>query len=207
MRYLSLFSGIGGFEKGIEQAYETLHQRPAGTKEEKDGTDRPCPDHSGEHARQSPACVGFSEIDPYAVNIYQKHYPNHKNYGDITKISADALPDFDLLVGGFPCPSFSIAGKRKGLDDLRGQLIFDVIRILRAKRPKNFVLENVKGILSHDSGKTMEIICEELCESGYAIDFEVLNSKDFGVQEMHFQLKKVDGDWLITRVETVKTLS
>ena len=153
MKYFSTFSGIGGFELGIMAS----------------------------NAYQ-PECVGYSEIDKYAIQIYEKHF-RHKNYGDITTIKAEELPDFDLLVGGFPCPSWSIAGKRKGFEDLRGQLVFDIIRILRGKKPKMFLLENVKGILSHDKGNSMEVICEELCESGYAIDFEVLNSKNFGVPQ------------------------
>ena len=154
IKILSLFSGIGGFEKGIIDAI-------------------------GNRAE----FIGYSEIDRYAIQIYKKHFPNHLNLYDITTIIPNELPDFDLLVGGFPCPSFSIAGKRKGLDDIRGQLVFEIIRILRGKKPKMFLLENVKGLLSHDGGKTMEIICEELCESGYAIDFEVLNSKNFGVPQ------------------------
>jgi DNA (cytosine-5)-methyltransferase 1 len=183
MRYFSTFSGIGGFELGIELAYESLDSRPTREKEQEVDTEQNSTNSSSKYSRQSPTCIGYSEIDKYAVQIYQKHFPEHKNYGDITAIIAEELPDFDLLVGGFPCPSFSIAGKRKGLDDFRGQLVFDVIRILRSKKPRMFLLENVKGLLSHDKGRTMEIICEELCESGYAIDFEVLNSKDFGVPQ------------------------
>jgi DNA (cytosine-5)-methyltransferase 1 len=154
MKYLSLFSGIGGFELGIIRAI-------------------------GERAD----FVAYSEIDKYAIQIYEKQFPEHKNFGDITKIKAEELPEFDFLCGGFPCPSYSIAGKRKGLDDPRGQLVFDIIRILRCKKPKMFLLENVKGLLSHDKGRTMEIICEELCACGYAIDFEVLNAKNFGVAQ------------------------
>lgn len=131
----------------------------------------------------SPTCIGYSEIDKYATQIYQRHFPNHKNYGDITKINKEELPDFDLLVGGVPCQSWSIAGKRGGFDDERGNMWFQCVEILRAKQPKLFLFENVKGLLSHDGGKSMERICEELCESGYAIDFEVLNSKDFGVPQ------------------------
>jgi len=149
MKYLSLFTGIGGFELGIGDKAES---------------------------------IGYSEIDKYAIQIYENHF-KHKNHGDITKIIAKDLPDFDLLVGGFPCPSFSIAGKRQGLDDTRGQLVFDIVRILRCKKPKMFLLENVKGLISHDNGKTMETICEELCKCDYAIDFEVLNSKNFGVPQ------------------------
>jgi len=180
--YLSTFSGVGGFELGIQQAYENI-QRTKGVQQ--GGLDRngDLSDARGQRMAAEPLCIGYSEIDRYAIQTYQKHFPTHHNYGDITSIVAEELPDFDLLVGGFPCPSWSIAGKRGGFEDLRGQLVFDIIRILRGKKPRMFVLENVKGILSHDKGNSMEVICEALCESGYAIDFEVLNSKDFGVPQ------------------------
>ena len=191
MKYLSLFSGIGGFELGIQQAYESNneHAHLSEEPEQKERSQRRIGTTDKHeillHDRDwtAPLCVGFSEIDKYATQIYQSHFPTHHNYGDITLIDTDTLPDFDLLVGGFPCPSWSIAGKRGGFEDLRGQLVFDIIRILRGKKPRMFVLENVKGILSHDKGNSMEVICEALCESGYAIDFEVLNSKDFGVPQ------------------------
>ena len=89
--------------------------------------------------------IGFSEIEPHAIAVLKYHYPEIKNYGSITEINTDDLPDFDLMTFGFPCQSYSVAGKRKGLEDLRGQLIFDVIRILRDKKPKYFIGENVKG--------------------------------------------------------------
>lgn len=128
-------------------------------------------------------CVGFSEIDKYATQIYQKHFPNHKNYGDITKLNTADLPDFDLLVGGFPCQAFSVAGKRKGFEDTRGTLFFELARILRDKRPRYFVFENVKGLLSHDKGKTLQRIFEVLTDIGYEYQWQVLNSKDFGVPQ------------------------
>lgn len=184
MRYFDMFSGIGGFALGIQQAYEHMDNRGASSssalEERRDKSNFDTSNGNGWGS--SPTCVGYSEIDKYAIQIYQKHF-NQKNYGDATKINATELPDFDILVGGFPCPTFSIAGKRAGFEDPRGQLVFDIIRILRSKKPKMFLLENVKGILSHDDGRTMETICEELCESGYAIDFEVLNSKNFGVAQ------------------------
>ena len=180
MRYFDTFSGIGGFPLGIQQAYESNHQRLLQSETTEDLLAQ-LPDTS--LGQDRPTCIGYSEIDKYASSIYQSHFPKHHNYGDITNIIAEDLPDFDLLVGGFPCPSWSIAGKRGGFEDLRGQLVFDIIRILRGKKPRMFVLENVKGILSHDKGNSMEVICEALCESGYAIDFEVLNSKDFGVPQ------------------------
>lgn len=153
MKYLSLFSGIGGFEKGIAQA---------------------CPEWE---------CVGFSEIDKYARKIYQKHYPNHTDYGNIKDVNAEDLPDFNLLVGGFPCQAFSVAGKRQGFDDTRGTLFFDIARILRAKRPEWVLLENVKGLLSHKRGDTFAIIYEVLAELGYTVGWEVVNSCHFGVPQ------------------------
>lgn len=187
MKYLSLFSGIGGFELGIIKAYENNISRE-GTPQETQrfghtssngdsGSDRQ------HNVQTSPICIGFSEIDKYAIQIYQKQFPNHKNYGDITKINVQELPDFDLLVGGFPCQAFSIAGKRKGFDDTRGTLFFDIARILKEKRPRNFILENVKGLLSHDNGRTFKTIISTLVELGYCVEWQVLNAKNFGVPQ------------------------
>ena len=128
-------------------------------------------------------CVGYSEIDKYAIQIYEKHFPNHKNYGDATKINAKELPDFDLLVGGFPCQAFSIAGKRRGLEDSRGTLFYDIARIVQEKRPQHLLLENVKGLLSHDNGRTFKLIISTFTEVGYNLEWQVLNSKNFGVPQ------------------------
>ena len=124
-------------------------------------------------------CVGYSEIEPNAIKIYSKHFPNHKNYGNITKINADTLPDFYLLVGGFPCQSFSIAGNRKGFDEARGTLFFDLARIIKAKRPKYILLENVKGLLSHDKGRTYKVILSTIAELGYDTEGMVFDSYFF----------------------------
>ena len=129
------------------------------------------------------SCVGYSEIDKYAIKVYEKQFPGVKNYGDITKINAEELPDFDCLVGGFPCQAFSIAGKRKGFEDTRGTLFFDLARILRAKQPRLFVFENVKGLLSHDGGRTFKTIIQTINELGYDCQWQVLNSKNFGVPQ------------------------
>jgi DNA (cytosine-5)-methyltransferase 1 len=107
----------------------------------------------------------------------------HKPYGDITKIIAEDLPDFDLLVGGFPCQAFSIAGKRGGFEDTRGTMFFELARILRAKQPRLFVFENVKGLLSHDGGKSFATIIQTLDELGYDCQWQVLNSKNHGVPQ------------------------
>ena len=195
MKYLSLFSGIGGFELGIKQAYEnncgnfgdgvraSWLDRHARTKKEKAEATKLLSDIKERSSRQSPTCIGFSEIDKYAVQIYQKHFPEHKNYGDITKINPEELPDFDLLCGGFPCQSFSIAGKRGGFNDTRGTLFFHICRIAKAKKPMFMLLENVKGLVSHDGGKTLEVILASLQELGYYVNYEIRNSKDYGVPQ------------------------
>lgn len=158
MDYFSAFSGIGGFEFGIDRATERAGCKPF-------------------------RCVGFSEIDKYATSIYQYRYPKHKNYGDITAINVRELPDFNLFVGGFPCQAFSVAGKRLGFKDTRGTLFFDVARILKAKRPEWVLLENVKGLLNHDAGKTIATIYRVLTELGYSVSWEVVNSCKFGVPQ------------------------
>ncbi len=189
MKYLSLFSGIGGFEKGIEQAYEQISNmgRTTGSSDTEDRRHIALPNDSDGNGRRSdtciPECIGFSEIDKYATAIYQKHFPEHKSYGDITKINETELPDFDLLVGGFPCQSFSIAGKRGGFSDTRGTMFFEIARILKHKQPRLLLLENVKGLLSHDEGRTFATIISTLDELGYDLQWQVLNSKNFGVPQ------------------------
>ena len=184
MKYLSLFTGIGGFELGIQQAYDMDNRgTPSPSTLEKRRDMSVSNNSDGTGRGSNPVCIGYSEIDKYATSIYQRHFPDHTNYGDITRIDADALPDFDFLCGGFPCQAFSIAGKRKGFDDTRGTLFFDIARILRAKQPRLFLLENVKGLLSHDNGKTFSTIIATLNELGYDIQWQVLNSKNHGVPQ------------------------
>jgi DNA (cytosine-5)-methyltransferase 1 len=128
-------------------------------------------------------CVFSSEIDKYAVTSYKTLYGGEELHGDITKIDEKDIPDHDFLVGGFPCQAFSMAGHRKGFEDTRGTLFFEIARIASEKRPKWLLLENVKGLLSHDKGNTFDTMCQILHEIGYAIDFQVLNSKYFGVPQ------------------------
>lgn len=128
-------------------------------------------------------CIGYSEIDKYAIKCYEQHFPSHKNYGNIREINPDDIPDFDLFCGGFPCQSFSIAGKRKGFQDTRGTLFHEIIRICKSKRPRLLLLENVKGLLSADNGWCFATIISSLDELGYDVEWEVLNSKDFGVPQ------------------------
>lgn len=201
MKYFSLFSGIGGFELGILNAYVDTTDRKTNrrgkatpktrnseryTESKSAGPERGRSgkyDHRSRSGQKPITCVGYSEIDKYAIEIYKKHFPEQKNYGDIRKINPKKLPDFDLLVGGFPCQAFSIAGKRKGFKDTRGTLFFEIARILRSKKPKRFLLENVKGLLSHDNGDTFKTIISTLTKLGYDVQWQVLNSKNFGVPQ------------------------
>ncbi len=126
-------------------------------------------------------CVGYCEIDKYAKQAYEAMYDTGGElyFDDARKI----VPDFELLVGGFPCQSFSIAGARKGFDDTRGTLFFEIARIAAVKKPKYIYMENVPGLLNHDSGITFETIIHTLDELGYDVCWQVLNSKNFGVPQ------------------------
>ncbi len=153
IKMFSMFSGIGGFELATKSIDKDVQ------------------------------LVGYSEIDKYAIQVFEKHFEGVKNYGDATKINAQELPEFDLLVAGFPCQAFSISGRRRGFDDTRGTLFFDIARILKDKRPRHLVLENVKGLLSHDKGKTFQTILRILSDLGYGVEWQILNSKNYGVPQ------------------------
>ena len=152
IRYFDVFAGIGGFRSGLE-------------------------------AIGGFECVGYCEIDPYARKAYEALYDTRGEifYEDATKIIPEQLPDFDLICGGFPCQSFSIAGARRGFEDMRGTLFFEIARIAAVKRPKYLYLENVPGLLNHDSGGTFKVILNTLDVLGYDVAWQVLNSKNFGV--------------------------
>jgi len=154
MKFFSMFTGIGGFEYGVRKT-------------------------KGDRWK----CIGYSEIDKFAVQVFNRHFPGIKNYGDATKIDPMGIPDFDLLCGGFPCQAFSVAGRRMGFEDTRGTLFFEVARIVKVKRPRYVFLENVKGLLNHDNGRTMLTILATLDELGYDVEWEVLNSRYFGVPQ------------------------
>ncbi len=181
-----MFTGIGGFEYGIEKAYNNKYEseKSGSTDIESRGVGNINQrERSFLFTNNPPLCVGFSEIDKYAIQIYKQHYPNHKNYGSATEINPEELPNFDMLCGGFPCQAFSIAGKRMGFEDTRGTLFFDIARIAKVKRPRFLFLENVKGLLNHDNGRTFTTILATLDELGYNAEWEVLNSKYFGVPQ------------------------
>ena len=141
-------------------------------------------------------CVFSSDIDKYACATYNANFGEYP-LSDITLIDAQEIPDFDILCAGFPCQPFSIGGLRKGFQDTRGTLFFDIERILREKRPQAFILENVKGLINHDKGKTLEVILNKLASTingssninkyddclNYDVHYKVINSKDFGVPQ------------------------
>lgn len=132
--------------------------------------------------KQKCKCVFSSDIDEAVSKVYENNFGEYPS-GDITKIDAKDIPDFDILCGGFPCQSFSIAGKRLGFEDTRGTMFFEVARILRERQPKAFILENVKGLTNHDKGKTLDVILNTLKELGYDYVYKVLNSSNYGIPQ------------------------
>lgn len=169
LKFIDLFSGTGGIRLGFEQACKEFGLR---TK-----------------------CVFSSEIDKNAAQSYKLNF-NENSLNDITTVSADLLPDFDFLLAGFPCQAFSYAGKQKGFGDTRGTLFFDVERILKAKQPKYFLLENVRGLTTHDNGRTFQVIKDSLETLGYSIEYRLLNSSNFDVPQNRVRLYilgKLDG--------------
>ena len=128
-------------------------------------------------------CVFSSEFDEDACKTYEANFGEHPS-GDITKINAEDIPDFDILLGGFPCLAFSIIGKKEGFaNETCGTLFFDIERILKVKRPSAFMLENVRNLVAHDNGNTFKVIREHLEALGYTVHAKVLNALDYGVPQ------------------------
>ncbi len=127
-------------------------------------------------------CVFASEIDNEAKNAYSANY-GIMPHGDITTINADSIPNHDILFAGFPCQPFSIIGNRLGFDDIRGTLFFEIAKILKAKKPQAFILENVKQLKTHNKGKTLQTIMMALEDIGYCVDSSVLNALDYGLPQ------------------------
>lgn len=149
-----MFAGIGGFREGLTRAGDFV-------------------------------CVGHCEIDKHADRSYRALFDMEGEWflDDIRKADPADLPDFDLLCGGFPCQSFSIAGSRGGFDDPRGTLFFELARLAEARHPKYWLAENVPGLLDHDGGRTFAAILREMEKLGYFVEWQVLNSADFGVPQ------------------------
>jgi len=181
LKYIDLFAGVGGFHYGIDRAFNEMELRRCGQKEGK--LEPTLPDTiSQPNKRQSADCVYSNEYDKYANSVYRKHYKECDDR-DIREVPTKDIPDHDLLAGGFPCQAFSVAGKRGGFEDTRGTLFFEIARILQQKQPRLLLLENVKGLLSHDSGNTFKTILQTLDELGYDTSWQVLNSKDLSVPQ------------------------
>lgn len=154
MKFIDFFAGIGGFRLGMEMAG---HE-----------------------------CVGHCEIDKFADRSYRAMHDVKEDEwyaDDICRVEPGELPEADIWTGGFPCQAFSVAGKRRGFEDMRGTLIFEIFRLAAERKPKILFLENVKGLLNHEGGRTFGIILDGLWELGYDVQWQVLNSKNFGVPQ------------------------
>jgi DNA (cytosine-5)-methyltransferase 1 len=154
IKFIDLFAGTGGIRLGFQNALQNF------------GIDS--------------ECVYSSEIDKNACESYELNF-GHNPYSDITQVNE--LPKFDFMLAGFPCQSFSYAGKRRGFGDTRGTLFFDVERLLKKHRPKGFLLENVRGLTTHDKGRTFETIVNSLNSLGYKVEYRLLNSSNFNVAQ------------------------
>ena len=156
LTFIDLFCGIGGFRIALERAAKANGFEPEG--------------------------VFSSDIDPDCRVAYEANF-GEAPVGDITKVAAKDVPKHDVLLAGFPCQPFSIIGHMKGFEDTRGTLFFDIARILESRRPRAFVLENVKLLVGHNGGKTLKKILATLDELGYHVQYKVLNSLDFGLPQ------------------------
>lgn len=156
VKYIDLFCGIGGFRIGSTAAFKS---------------------HGVKHK-----CVFSSDIDPDARAVYAANF-GEKPAGDITQINEHDIPEHHLLLAGFPCQPFSIIGDKRGFEDVRGTLFFDIARILQAKRPLAFVLENVKQLATHQQGHTLTRILDTLDRLNYSYDYRIMNALDYGLPQ------------------------
>jgi len=182
MKFIELFAGIGGFRCGLEKANYTITE---GFQQgiQRGSKNNPTAVKPLLGTKQF-TCVWANEWDKYACQIYRKNFGEGELYeGDIKGVAAETVPDHALLTAGFPCPTYSIAGKRKGFDDPQGIVFFEICRIAEVKKPRLLLLENVKGLLNHKGGETFAVILNSLSELGYDCEWEVLNSKNFGVPQ------------------------
>jgi len=180
LKFIDIFAGMGGMRLGFEQACNSL-----GLQTE---------------------CMMTSEIKPSAIEALKYNFEHQLFYGDIKQVDVVDIPDFDFLLGGFPCQAFSAAGNRDGFYDTRGTLFFDIERILEAKKPQGFILENVEGLVTHDKGKTLEVILGALKRLGYQVEWQVIDSKNFGLAQSRKRIylvglleSEIDLSFLLTK--------
>jgi DNA (cytosine-5)-methyltransferase 1 len=156
IRYIDLFCGVGGFRIAAERAAKKCQRKVE--------------------------CVFSSDIDNNCQKQYRANF-NETPFGDITEFDANDIPDHEVLLAGFPCQPFSIIGSRKGFEDIRGTLFFYIAKIIEAKKPKVFILENVKLLARHNNSKTLNKILETLMQLGYNVDYRIFNALDFGLPQ------------------------
>lgn len=176
IRFIDLFAGIGGFHLAL--------------------------------ANQGAKCVFASEINQNAVKTYLENHkiPKEIMYGDITLIDPASIPDHDVLCAGFPCQPFSQAGQKKGFDDVRGTLFFNILQILEAKQPKAYFLENVRGLLNHDNGRTFSTIKQKLESLGYTFQSFIVKASDYGLPQHRPRLFMIGFKDGITQIEQPEKL-
>lgn len=163
VRFIDLFAGIGGTRIGFEQACFDLNIQSS--------------------------CVFSSEIKQHAIKAYQANFKDaHSATGDITKVDYSSIPNFDYLLAGFPCQPFSSAGSRKGFLDERGNLFFNVLAVLKEKKPLGFLLENVEGLVNHNSGNTLKIMLSSLENLGYKVSWKLIDSSKHGVSQRRIRV-------------------
>ncbi|MGL6121031.1 MAG: DNA cytosine methyltransferase, partial [Fusobacteriaceae bacterium] len=155
IKFIDFCSGIGGGRLGLEKADPLF------------------------------SCIGYSEIDKEAIKTYQVlHGKDEKNHGDLMEIDHSNLPNFELMIAGFPCQTFSVIGLRNGFNDERGKIIYGLLKILEAKSIPFFIFENVKGLSNHNNGESLSHITKELEKIGYHVEWKILNSINYGVPQM-----------------------
>ena len=176
IRFIDLFAGIGGFHLAL--------------------------------ARQGAQCVFASEINEKAKKTYLANHSLDKDawHGDITLIEPQQIPDHEILCAGFPCQPFSQAGQKKGFDDVRGTLFFNILQILEEKRPEAYFLENVRGLLKHDNGRTFSVIQEKLEALGYSFQSFVVKSSDYGLPQHRPRLFMIGFRDGVTKIELPEKL-